>query len=58
MEFAAPRRSFIRSLSMASKWDAKGGKSGATFSKTADERFVIKYVTKTELQMFSDCALQ
>ena len=44
---------------MTAKWDAKGGKSGgATFSKTADERFVVKFITKTELQMFLDCALQ
>lgn len=50
--------SYIRSLGMATRWDAKGGKSGATFSKTADERFVIKYVTRTELQMFSDYAEQ
>ncbi|CAN0101264.1 unnamed protein product, partial [Ectocarpus fasciculatus] len=48
---------YIRSLCMTTKWDAKGGKSGATFSKTADERFVVKYITKTELQMFLDCAL-
>jgi 1-phosphatidylinositol-3-phosphate 5-kinase len=37
--------------------DAKGGKSGAAFSKTADSRFVVKYITRTELQMFLDCAL-
>ncbi|CAM9521296.1 unnamed protein product, partial [Laminaria digitata] len=48
---------YIRSLCMTTKWDAKGGKSGATFSKTADERFVVKFITKTELQMFLDCAL-
>lgn len=49
---------YIRSLCMTIKWDAKGGKSGATFSKTADERFVVKFITKTELQMFLDCALK
>eukprot|EP00903_Cladosiphon_okamuranus_P005970 g5894.t1 len=48
---------YIRSLCMTAKWDAKGGKSGAKFSKTADERFVVKFITKTELQMFLDCAL-
>lgn len=52
------RDRYIRSLCMTTKWDAKGGKSGATFSKTADERFVVKFITKTELQMFLDCALQ
>lgn len=49
---------YIRSLCMTNKWDAKGGKSGATFSKTGDERFVVKFISKTELQMFLDCALQ
>ncbi|CAN0187402.1 unnamed protein product, partial [Phaeothamnion confervicola] len=49
---------FVRSLGVASRWDAKGGKSGATFSKTADGRFVVKYITKTELQMFLDIAPQ
>jgi hypothetical protein len=47
---------FVRSLSMSEKWDAKGGKSGALFYKTSDERFVIKHITKTELQMFLDFA--
>ncbi|CAM9558075.1 unnamed protein product [Chrysoparadoxa australica] len=47
---------YAHSLGDASKWDAKGGKSGATFSKTADERFVVKYITRTELQMFLDSA--
>lgn len=49
---------YIRSLSASTKWDAKGGKSGATFSKSADGRFVVKYISKTELQMFTDCALR
>ena len=50
--------SYVHSLCMAMKWNAKGGKSGATFSKTADERFVVKYITKTELEMFVNCAPQ
>ncbi len=48
--------SFMRSLSMATKWETRGGKSGATFSKTADTRFVMKNISKTELQMFLDFA--
>ena len=47
---------YIRSLSMARPWNAQGGKSGATFLKTADGRFVVKHVTRTELQMFLDYA--
>jgi hypothetical protein len=37
-------------------WDANGGKSGAAFAKTADGRFVVKCISRTELQMFLDCA--
>lgn len=47
---------YLRSLSMTLKWNAKGGKSGASFSRTTDNRFVIKCITRTELQMFMDIA--
>jgi 1-phosphatidylinositol-3-phosphate 5-kinase len=33
-----------------------GGKSGARFAKSSDERFVVKNVSKVELQMFLDFA--
>ena len=33
---------FIRSLSGAARWQATGGKSGASFSKTSDDRLVTK----------------
>lgn len=49
-------KSFIKSLSSSTPWAASGGKSGASFARTADERFVIKYISRTELQMFLDCA--
>jgi hypothetical protein len=39
---------FIRSLSMSSRWATQGGKSGASFSKSVDERFVIKVKKQTE----------
>ncbi|XP_078441389.1 1-phosphatidylinositol-3-phosphate 5-kinase FAB1A isoform X2 [Wolffia australiana] len=45
-------RDFIRSLSRCKKWGAQGGKSNVFFAKTLDERFVIKQVTKTELESF------
>ena len=48
---------FIRSLSHAHAWEAKGGKSGAAFSRTLDGRFVIKHISRTELNMFLDFAL-
>ncbi|XVF86982.1 hypothetical protein PTKIN_Ptkin18bG0084200 [Pterospermum kingtungense] len=43
---------FIRSLSRCKKWGAKGGKSNVFFAKTLDDRFIIKQVTKTELESF------
>ncbi|CAK9179826.1 unnamed protein product [Ilex paraguariensis] len=43
---------FIRSLSRCKKWGAQGGKSNVFFAKTLDDRFVIKQVTKTELESF------
>jgi hypothetical protein len=47
---------FIQSLSSSYAWAASGGKSGASFARTADDRFVIKHISKTELQMFLECA--
>ncbi|KAI5055795.1 hypothetical protein GOP47_0029658 [Adiantum capillus-veneris] len=43
---------FIRSLCRCKKWGAQGGKSNVFFAKTRDDRFVIKQVTKTELESF------
>ena len=47
---------FIRSLALSSSWNAQGGKSGAVFSKTFDGRFVVKCISRTELQMFLEIA--
>ncbi|XP_042457179.1 1-phosphatidylinositol-3-phosphate 5-kinase FAB1B-like isoform X1 [Zingiber officinale] len=43
---------FIRSLSRCKKWGAQGGKSNVFFAKSLDDRFIIKQVTKTELESF------
>ncbi|XP_010656079.1 1-phosphatidylinositol-3-phosphate 5-kinase FAB1B isoform X2 [Vitis vinifera] len=43
---------FIRSLSRCKKWGAQGGKSNVFFAKTLDDRFIIKQVTKIELESF------
>ncbi|KAI3463193.1 hypothetical protein Pfo_019856 [Paulownia fortunei] len=43
---------FIRSLSRCKKWGAQGGKSNVFFAKTLDDRFIIKRVSKTELESF------
>jgi hypothetical protein len=45
-------RSVVQSLAFCKGWAATGGKSGASFEKTDDERFVIKHVKSTELDMF------
>lgn len=47
-----PELDFIRSLSRCKKWGAQGGKSNVFFAKTLDDRFIIKQVTKTELESF------
>jgi len=49
-------QNYIESLSSAYSWAASGGKSGASFSRSSDDRFVIKCISRTELQMFLDCA--
>jgi len=43
---------FIRSVCRCRKWGAQGGKSNVFFAKTLDDRFIIKQVTKTELESF------
>lgn len=43
---------FVRSLSRCKKWGAQGGKSNVFFAKSLDDRFIIKQVTKTELESF------
>lgn len=47
---------YVQSLSSAFSWAASGGKSGASFARSSDNRFVIKCISRTELQMFLDCA--
>ncbi|KAM0917076.1 hypothetical protein ACQ4PT_009758 [Festuca glaucescens] len=47
---------YIRSLSRCKRWSADGGKSNVYFAKTMDDRFIIKQVTKTELDSFVEFA--
>ena len=49
-------KNFVMSLSASLSFAAVGGKSGASFSKSTDERFIVKSISRTELQMFLDCA--
>lgn len=49
---------FVRSLSRCRRWSAQGGKSNVYFAKSFDERFIIKQVTKTELESFQEFSSQ
>ena len=48
------QRDFVQSLAWAASWEATGGKSGARFERSADHRFVLKAVSKTEFDMFNE----
>ncbi|KAM3955868.1 LOW QUALITY PROTEIN: 1-phosphatidylinositol 3-phosphate 5-kinase fab1 [Aphomia sociella] len=47
---------FVRSLARCVPWAARGGKSGSTFCKTEDDRYVLKEMTKPEWQQFLEFA--
>uniref|UniRef100_A0A915LAF2 PIPK domain-containing protein n=1 Tax=Romanomermis culicivorax TaxID=13658 RepID=A0A915LAF2_ROMCU len=47
---------FITSLSRVENWTPKGGKSGAIFNRTVDKRFVLKQISRFELQSFQKFA--
>eukprot|EP01088_Endostelium_zonatum_P008518 TRINITY_DN2153_c0_g1_i1.p1 TRINITY_DN2153_c0_g1~~TRINITY_DN2153_c0_g1_i1.p1 ORF type:complete len:1989 (-),score=536.03 TRINITY_DN2153_c0_g1_i1:43-6009(-) len=43
---------FIQSIAQCKPWAANGGRSRCTFSKTLDERFVLKEVANIEIESF------
>ncbi|XP_071447808.1 1-phosphatidylinositol 3-phosphate 5-kinase isoform X2 [Hetaerina americana] len=43
---------YIRSLSRCVHWTARGGKSGSSFYKTKDDRFVLKNMSRLEVHIF------
>lgn len=47
---------FIQSLARCMFWKATGGKSGSSFSKSLDDRFVMKQMSRLEVQSFVDFA--
>ena len=49
---------FIESLSHCCDFDVDGGKSGADFMKTSDERYIAKIIPAIELQMFLSMATE
>ncbi|KXS20835.1 hypothetical protein M427DRAFT_119374 [Gonapodya prolifera JEL478] len=43
---------FIQSLSRCVKWESVGGKSGSAFLKTRDDRFILKELSRPEMNAF------
>ncbi|CAD5220879.1 unnamed protein product [Bursaphelenchus xylophilus] len=54
--FPAGESAFLRSLSKSESWSPQGGKSGASFFRTKDERFVFKQMSWVEMESFKKCA--
>lgn len=50
--FPAGEDVFIRSLNHCKHWSAKGGKSRSAFSKTCDNRFILKQMSSIEAESF------
>ncbi|GJN89682.1 hypothetical protein Rhopal_002669-T1 [Rhodotorula paludigena] len=46
-------KQFIESLSRCMKWDAVGGKSKVDFMKTLDDRFIVKQLSRPEMEVFA-----
>ncbi|OLY83113.1 1-phosphatidylinositol 3-phosphate 5-kinase fab1 [Smittium mucronatum] len=47
---------FLESLSRCTELSMTGGKSGSSFLKTKDERYILKHVSKVEMNAFIDFA--
>ncbi|VDM63941.1 unnamed protein product [Angiostrongylus costaricensis] len=50
--FTEGEEAFTRSLSQSTFWTPQGGKSGSFFYRTQDDRFVIKQMSRFEIQSF------
>ncbi|KAI9482651.1 MAG: hypothetical protein EXX96DRAFT_615661 [Benjaminiella poitrasii] len=46
------QESYIMSLANCALWDSSGGKSGSAFLKTKDDRFLMKQMSRYELDAF------
>lgn len=51
-EYTDSHSMFIQSLSKCSNFESSGGKSGSRFMKSRDNRFLIKEISKPELDAF------
>nr|CCA15676.1 phosphatidylinositol3phosphate 5kinase putative [Albugo laibachii Nc14]CCA16260.1 phosphatidylinositol3phosphate 5kinase putative [Albugo laibachii Nc14] len=47
---------YVSSIAHVDEWDTTGGKSGASFFRSMDHRYVIKHITATEFQSFLEVA--
>lgn len=56
LSFPEGEESFIRSLSRCVRWEARGGKSGSNFCKTKDDRFILKEMSRLEMDSFLNFA--
>ncbi|WKX90181.1 hypothetical protein Q1695_009207 [Nippostrongylus brasiliensis] len=54
--FSEGEDAFIRSLSQSTFWTPQGGKSGSFFYRTQDDRFVVKQMSRFEIQSFVEFA--
>ncbi|VDO29958.1 unnamed protein product [Haemonchus placei] len=54
--FTEGEEAFIRSLSQSTFWTPQGGKSGSFFYRTQDDRFVVKQMSRFEIQSFVEFA--
>lgn len=43
---------FIQSLARCQRWNARGGQSGSSFFKSQDGRFIMKQLSKPEMESF------
>lgn len=48
--FPAGEQRFIYSLARCVSWQAQGGKSGSVFCKTLDDRFILKEMSRSEME--------
>lgn len=61
-QFAALRQAyqcediFVESLARCAKFDASGGKSGSAFLKTKDDRFIVKEISRLEMDAITKFA--
>jgi 1-phosphatidylinositol-3-phosphate 5-kinase len=61
-QFAALRQAcqcediFVESLARCAKFDASGGKSGSAFLKTKDDRFIVKEISRYEMDAITKFA--